>query len=140
MSRIAAPSGEVTTPMMRGHLGKGRFRSTAKSPSRLRDFLKAAEKVFGPAWQHESYMITRPVTLKAMLRVCADLSYENADPAEGRQDRWERRLRPWGDHVRAFRAEGFYERFPAKGQVRVVVKVFGRLSPVDVEYWHVEKT
>ena len=31
-----------------------------------------------------SYMVTRPVTLKAMLRVCADLAHEDAEPVDGR--------------------------------------------------------
>src|SRR6188768_37940 len=40
----------------------------------VRDFLRAAEKAWGDAWGHASFMITRPVTIKAMLRVCADLA------------------------------------------------------------------
>ncbi|HWO90142.1 MAG TPA: hypothetical protein VNL98_13435, partial [Gemmatimonadales bacterium] len=31
----------------------------------VRDFLKAAEHVWGNAWGHAAYMVTRPVTLKA---------------------------------------------------------------------------
>jgi len=31
------------------------------------------------------------------------------------------------------------EIFPAKGQVRVVVTIFGRATPVDLEYWQIER-
>jgi hypothetical protein len=73
-------------------------------------------------------MVTRPVALKAMLRVCFDLCREDAEPAEGRQKRWERRLAPWAEQRRNFRAEGFYERFPAKGQVERVGRIHRELA------------
>src|ERR1700716_1481444 len=38
----------------------------------VRDFFKAAEKVWGAAWGNPQSMVTRPVTIKAMLRICAD--------------------------------------------------------------------
>jgi len=96
---------------------------------RVRDFLKAAEKVWGEdVWGNPGYMVTRPVTIKAMLRVCVDLCREDAEPAEGRQKRWERRLAPWSAHGRSFRAEGFYERFPAKGQVERVGRIHRELA------------
>ncbi len=85
-----------------------------------RDFLKAAKDVWGEGWGHPRHMITKPVTLKAMLRVCADLAYADADPEEERVKRWRDKLAPWSERVRDFRAEGFYERFPAKGQVERV--------------------
>jgi hypothetical protein len=94
----------------------------------VRDFLKACEKVWGSAWGNTSSMVTRPVTLKAMLRVCADLAHEDADPAEGRLKRWEKRLAPWSELTRQFRGEGFYERFPAKGQVERVGRVHRELA------------
>src|SRR5206468_405669 len=40
----------------------------------IRDFFKATGQVWGEAWGNSSYMVTKPVTLKAMARVCADLS------------------------------------------------------------------
>jgi DGQHR domain-containing protein len=95
---------------------------------RVRDFLKAAEKVWGEAWGSANYMVTRPVTIKAMLRVCFDLCREDAEPVEGRQKRWERRLAPWAELARSFRAEGFYERFPAKGQVERVGRIHRELA------------
>jgi DGQHR domain-containing protein len=101
----------------------------------IRDFLKAAHKVWGDAWANDNYMVTKPVTLKAMIRVCADLSRADADPADGRLKRWEERLAPWGDQQRAFRAEGFYERFPAKGQIERVARVhreLARMANVEV--------
>src|SRR5579871_901044 len=94
----------------------------------VRDFLKAAEKVWGEAWGAPSYMVTRAVVLKAMLRVCADLAREDARPADGRVERWTRRLAPWSDLKRDFRVEGFYERFPAKGQVERVARVHRELA------------
>jgi DGQHR domain-containing protein len=97
---------------------------------RVRDFLKAAEKVWGEAWGNPAYMVTRPVTIKAMLRVCVDLCREDAEPAEGRQKRWERRLAPWAELLRSFRSEGFYERFPAKGQVERVGRIHRELARV----------
>jgi DGQHR domain-containing protein len=103
---------------------------------RVRDFLKAAEKAWGEAWGHSSYMVTRPVTIKAMLRVCFDLCREEAEPVEGRQKRWERRLAPWAGEVRNFRAEGFYERFPAKGQIERVGRIhreLARMARIEVK-------
>lgn len=94
----------------------------------VRDFLKAAERAWGDAWGHASYMVTKPVTLKAMLRACADLAREDAAPEEGRVKRWEARLAPWSALARDFRAEGFYERFPAKGQVERVARIHRELS------------
>ena len=47
----------------------------------IRDFFKAARAVFGDAvWGKDNYMVTKPVTIKAMVRVCADLAREDAEP------------------------------------------------------------
>jgi len=101
----------------------------------VRDFFKAAQRVWGDSWGHDGYMVTKPVSLKAMVRVCADLARSDADPAEGRVARWEHRLAPWKDHVRDFRSEGFYERFPAKGQIERVARIhrdLARMAHVEV--------
>ncbi len=103
-----------------------------------RDFLKASASVWEEAWGNPAYMVTKPVTLKAMIRVCADLAATDAEPAEGRVDRWRRRLGPWGEQVRTFRSEGFYERFPAKGQVERVGRIhreLGRMAGIEPRSW-----
>jgi hypothetical protein len=42
--------------------------------------------------------------------------------------RWEERLSPWKDKQREFRSEGFYERFPAKGQIERVARIHKDLA------------
>ena len=99
----------------------------------VRDFLKAAAAVWGDTWGSAGHMVTKPVTLKAMLRVCADLATVDAEPAEGRVERWRLKLAPWTDQAREFRNEGFYERFPAKGQVERVTRIhrdLGRMAGI----------
>jgi DGQHR domain-containing protein len=93
----------------------------------VRDFFKAAERVWDESWGNASFMVTKPVTLKAMLRVCADLSRVDGEP-DGRVKRWEERLSPWANLRRDFRADGFYERFPARGQVERVARVARELA------------
>jgi hypothetical protein len=63
-----------------------------------------------------------------MLRVCADLAAEDAEPKDERVKRWTRRLAPWSELSRAFKLEGFYERFPAKGQVERVARIHRELG------------
>jgi DGQHR domain-containing protein len=94
----------------------------------VRDFMKAAQRVWGEAWGDPRYMVTRPVTLKAMIRIAADLMAEDGDPAATRVARWEQRLRPWSERTRDFRAEGFYERFAARGQVERVARIHRELG------------
>jgi DGQHR domain-containing protein len=93
-----------------------------------RDFLKAAQRVWREAWGDPRYMVTRPVTLKAMIRVAADLAREDGGPTMDRLARWEERLEPWSERVRDFRAEGFYERFAAKGQVERIARIHRELG------------
>lgn len=104
-------------------------RAAAKYYDMARDFLKANARVWGDTWGNANYMVTKPVTLKALMRVCADLTAEEgaADP-DGRVERWAEKLSPWSGQTREFRNEGFYERFPAKGQVERVGRIHRELS------------
>ena len=111
-------------------------RETDRYYAMVRDFLKACAKVWGTSWGHPNYMVTKPVTLKAMIRICADLSRADAEPADGRQQRWEKRLTPWTEHAREFRVEGFYERFPAKGQIERVTRLhrdLAKMAGIEVQ-------
>ena len=94
----------------------------------VRDFFKAAEDAWGDAWGDADYFVTSSVTIKAMLRVASDLAAADSDPVEGRVRRWANRLYPWSDMMKSFRSEGFYERFPAKGQVERVVRIQKELA------------
>lgn len=96
----------------------------------VRDFLKAAEQAWQEAWGNPDYMVTKPVTLKAMIRVGADLASQDGEPEENRVSRWSQRLSLWSEQLRDFRNEGFYERFPAKGQVERVVRIQRELARI----------
>jgi DGQHR domain-containing protein len=93
----------------------------------LRDFLTAAHTALVSSWGNERYMVTRAVTLKALIRVCADLHRADGD-ADDRVKRWTNKLRKLRDIEPDFRVEGFYERFPAKGQVERVARVHRRID------------
>jgi DGQHR domain-containing protein len=103
-------------------------RAAARYYGMVRDFFKAAADVWAEAWGDSDYMVTKPVTLKAMIRVCADLTASDAEPAEDRIRCWRERLTPWNQQIREFRNEGFYERFPAKGQVERVSRIHRELD------------
>jgi len=95
----------------------------------VRDFFKAAKNVFGDGvWAKDGYMVTKPVTIKALIRVCSDLAREDDGPESGRLERWEKRLAPWGEMGKMFKEEGFYERFPAKGEVERVARIHRDLA------------
>lgn len=96
----------------------------------VRDFLKAAKLAWGDTWANDGYMTTKPVTLKAMIRVCADLARADGEPVDGRVKRWEERLSVWSEQQKSFRVEGFYERFPAKGEVERVARIHRDLARV----------
>jgi len=93
-----------------------------------RDYFKAAAEVWAEAWGNPNYMVTKPVTLKAMIRVLADLATRDEIPQENPVSELAQRLAPWKEQIREFRNEGFYERFPAKGQVERVGRIHRELA------------
>ena len=110
-------------------LAGGSSKEVPRYYAMVRDFFKAAKTTFGDsAWGRDGYMVTRPVTIKAMIRVCADLTREDDGPEAGRLARWEERLKPWSEMGKMFKDEGFYERFPAKGEVERVARVHRDLA------------
>jgi len=95
---------------------------------RIRDFFKACEKVWGEAWNNERYLVCTGITLKAMVRVCAELSPRVVSvPGKERVNVWKDELSGWNRLIPVFRKEGFYERFVAKGQVERVKTIYKRL-------------
>jgi len=103
-------------------------RAAKKYYEQLRDFLWAATEVWDEGWGNSEYMVTRPEALKAMIRVGTDLAAQDAEPLDHRVERWRKRLSPWAEQLPAFRKAGFYERFPAKGQLERVVRLHRDLS------------
>src|SRR5262245_43467797 len=98
----------------------------------LRDLFKAARNVFGEAWgDNKRYMVTRDVTIKALVRVAGDVAAVGKNlgmqPGDNNAKSLQQRMAPWAGLARDFRREGFYERFPARGQVERVEKIRSRL-------------
>ncbi len=102
----------------------------------FRDLFRAAKANFGEAWgDNERYMVTRDVTIKALVRVGGDAARawlgKGLEPGEAAEPFLTEQFRPWQDAVPSYRREGFYERFPARGQVERVEKIrqhLGRLA------------
>ncbi len=98
----------------------------------VRDYLKAAKEVMAEVWgNNDRYVFTRDVTLKALIRVLSDLIPDRKLLGEWEQDHAPKAfistLQPWAGLAKEFRAEGFYERFPAKGQLERVRRIHTRL-------------
>jgi DGQHR domain-containing protein len=123
----------VTRKEAEAWITDGRGLSRDRGYGFLRDVLRAARAAFGEAWgDNRRFMVTRDVTLKALVRLTADvaangrrLSLEPGGDAEGPLSR---AFSAWSPLSREFRREGFYERFPARGQVERVEKIRARLA------------
>ena len=122
----------IKRPATERRFRDGRGWSKDKGYGFLRDVFKAARTAFGEAWgDNQRYMVTRDVTLKALIRVAGDAAATlGEDPPAGPElvAALDRRFKSWGELVREFRREGFYERFAARGQVERVDKIRKRLS------------
>ena len=99
----------------------------------FRDYIKAVEDNMEAVWgKNDKYVFTRDVTLKALIRVLGDLLEDRRLMETYLQNPSSRVFRevtaPWKELSREFRAEGFYERFPATGQVERVRRVHEFLS------------
>jgi DGQHR domain-containing protein len=98
----------------------------------IADFLKAVRTVMEKIWgSNDRYKFTSSVTLKALIRVLADLTLRDDLIAKWREDPspriFEKLISPWANLKDEFRNEGFYERFPAKGQIERVRVIEQRL-------------
>jgi len=96
------------------------------------DYLKAVRTVMERIWgANDRYKFTSSVTLKALIRVLNDLA-QRADLINKWRDNpsprvFEKLVSPWANLKDEFRNEGFYERFPAKGQIERVRVIQQRL-------------
>jgi DGQHR domain-containing protein len=96
------------------------------------DYLKAVRTVMEKVWgSNEKYKFTSSVTLKALIRVLEDLTLQEELIQKWRDNPnprvFEKLLAPWARIQDEFRNEGFYERFPAKGQIERVRVIEQRL-------------
>jgi DGQHR domain-containing protein len=113
---------------MESHLGMKADRCYAL----VRDYFKGVKEVMEEVWgNNERYMFTRDVTVKALIRVLDDLIVDRKLIREWDEQHSHKPfaeiVKPWAPLAKEFRAEGFYERFPAKGQLERVRKVHQRL-------------
>ena len=115
------------------HLFVREFRGKADRGFELiADYLKAVRTVMEKIWgNNDRYKFTTSVTIKAVIRVLGDLAERPhliGQWLETPSSRvFEKVIAGWADLKDEFRNEGFYERFPAKGQVERVRVIQQRL-------------
>ncbi|HEX4619921.1 MAG TPA: DGQHR domain-containing protein [Myxococcaceae bacterium] len=90
----------------------------------VRDYFGGVRESMREVWgSNDKYMFTKDVTLKALVRVLGDVLKQRKIP-----DDFGKLTRPWAELTPRFRSEGFYERFPAKGQVERVRRIHLELT------------
>jgi DGQHR domain-containing protein len=126
----------VTRPESERWTTDGRGLSRDRAYGFVRDVLRAAKRAFGDAWgDNKRYMVTRDVALKALVRLATDVAAKSralgiSPPASGAEVEaaLAKRFEKWSELAGEFRRDGFYERFPARGQVERVEKIRARLA------------
>ncbi|MFY9344314.1 MAG: DGQHR domain-containing protein [Planctomycetota bacterium] len=110
----------------------GRGWSKERGYGLIRDTLKALRGAFGAAWgDNKNYMVSRDVTIEAMLRLSGDVAARmdaTVMPGPELLKLLEARFKPIAEMVPEFRREGFYERFPARGQLERIDIIRKRLA------------
>lgn len=110
----------------------GRGWSKDRGYGLVRDTLKALSKAFGTAWgDNKNHMVTRDVTIGAMLRLCGDVAARidaTIAPGPDLVKLLEARMKPISEITPEFRREGFYERFPARGQLERIDVIRKRMA------------
>lgn len=116
----------------------GRGFSKERGYGFIRDVLKGCKAAFGAAWgDNKDYMVTRDVTIQAMLRLVGDAAAKvdvTVNPGHDLQKVLEARFRPFAEMTKDFHREGFYERFPARGQLEridLIKKRFAKLAKFE---------
>jgi DGQHR domain-containing protein len=98
----------------------------------IADYLKAVRSVMEKVWgNNDRYKFTTSVSLKAVIRVLGDLAERPqliGEWLENPSSRvFEQAIKGWPELRDDFKNEGFYERFPAKGQLERVRVIQQRL-------------
>ena len=116
----------------------GRGYSKERGYGFIRDVLKGCKAAFGAAWgDNKDYMVTRDVTIQAMLRLVGDAAAKvdaTVNPGHDLQKVLEARFRPLAEITKDFHRDGFYERFPARGQLEridLIKKRFAKLAKFE---------
>jgi DGQHR domain-containing protein len=113
-------------------LVKMRYGSPSKLYGLVRDWFAGIRESMREVWgQNEKFMFTKDVTLKALIRVLGEVIKQKKPMAMWAQDGadgFAKLTRVWAGNASKFRSEGFYERFPAKGQVERVRRIHLELT------------
>ncbi len=98
----------------------------------VRDWFAGVRESMREVWGvNDKFMFTKDVTLKALIRVLGEVIKQkkpmDAWESQG-SDAFAKLTKPWAAQAARFRSEGFYERFPAKGQVERVRRIHLELT------------